>query len=261
MAERARIDPTAIVHSDARIGRDVTIGPYSVIGPEVALGEGCRLGAHVVVDGMTELGPENVISPMASIGGPPQDLKYAGEPSRLVVGARNKIREFVTLNRGTIGGGGVTRIGDENLFTAYAHVGHDCKIGNRIIFANAATLAGHVEVGDDATVGAHSGLHQFCRVAEHAFIGGYSVVTQDALPWVITVGNRAKAYGLNVVGLRRKGYPPETIRALKRTYQTLFRSKLTLEEAIPRVDAEFGQIEQVRYFLDFVRASKRGVCR
>jgi UDP-N-acetylglucosamine acyltransferase len=198
---------------------------------------------------------------MVALGGGPQDLKYAGEPTRLEIGSGNRFREFVTVNRGTVGGGGVTRIGDGNLFMAYAHVAHDCSIGNRSIFANGATLAGHVEVGDEATVGAFSGVHQFCRVARHAFIGGYSVVTQDALPWVTTVGNRAKSHGVNLVGLKRKGYTPSTIGAIKKCYMTLFRSKLLLEEALQKVESESGDVPEVRYFLEFVRTSKRGVCR
>ena len=255
------IDPRAVVHPGARIGRDVTIGPYCVIGPEAEIDDRCRLLAHVVIQGRTTLGTDNVLHPMSSLGGPPQDLKYRGEPTRLVVGSRNQIREFVTVNRGTESGGGLTAIGDENLFMAYAHVAHDCRIGSRIVFANAATLAGHVEVGDDATVGAFSGVHQFCRVAKHAFIGGYSVVTQDALPWVLTVGNRAGARGLNLVGLRRKGYPPETVEALKRCYTTLFRSRLLLEDAVLKVEGELGHVTEIRYFLEFIRTSTRGVCR
>jgi UDP-N-acetylglucosamine acyltransferase len=255
------IDPRAAVHPDARLGTAVSIGPYCVVGPEVVIGDGCRLEPHVVVAGRTELGAGNVIGPLASLGGPPQDLKYAGEPTQLVVGARNQIREFVTLNRGTVAGGGVTRIGDDNLFMAYVHVAHDCSVGSHTVFGNAATLAGHVEVGDGATVGAFSGVHQFCRVARHAFIGGYSVLTQDALPWVTTVGNRARAFGLNRVGLERKGYPRETIDALKRCYALLFREKLALDEGLARAEAELGHVPEVRYFLDFVRGSERGVCR
>ena len=234
---------------------------FAVIGPHVRIGDRCRLQSHVVVEGPTEMGPDNQVWPMASIGTAPQDLKYEGEPTTLRIGSGNRIREFVTLNRGTAGGGGVTTIGDGNLFMASSHVGHDCHIGSRTIFANAATLAGHVEVGDDATIGAFSGVHQFCRVARHAFIGGYSVVTQDALPWVLTVGNRAKSYGLNTVGLKRRGYSSETVKALKRCYHQLFRSKLRLEEAIDAVQAELGHIEEVSYFLEFVRTTQRGICR
>ena len=257
----ASIDPRAIVHPDAKLGEDVVIGPFCVVGSEVSIGDRTRLAAHVVVDGHLSMGPDNVVAPFASLGGPPQDLKYGGEPTRVTIGAGNRICEYVTVSRGTAGGGGVTRIGDNNLFMAYAHIAHDANVGSRIVFANAATLAGHVEIGDDATIGAFSGVHQFCRVARHAFVGGYSVVTQDALPWVLTVGNRAVSHGVNVVGLKRKGYPQETVNAIKRCYLTLFRSKLLLEDAIAKVEAESGSLPEVRYFLDFVRSSQRGVVR
>lgn len=259
--EDTSIDPRAVVAPEAQLGAGVTIGPFCVVGPDVVIGDRCRLEAHVVVDGQVSLGPDNVIAPFVSLGGPPQDLKYKNEPTRLVVGARNQIKEYVTMNRGTAGGGGVTTIGDDNLFMASAHVAHDCHVGNRIIFANAATLAGHVEVGDDANVGAFTGVHQFCRIAKFAFIGGYSVVTQDAMPWVVTVGNRAVSHGINLIGLQRKKYPPETIDAIKRCYMTLFRSKLLLKDAIAKVEAELGNIPEVRYFVEFVKTSKRGVCR
>lgn len=255
------VDSRAAVDPGARLGADVHVGPYCVIGADVEIGDRCRLESHVTVSGPTVLGPDNTVSPMAVLGGPPQDLKYKGEPTRLSLGARNQIREFATLNRGTVGGGGLTALGDGNLLMAYAHVAHDCVIGSRNILANAATLAGHVEIGDDATIGAFSGVHQFCRVANHAFIGGYSVVTQDALPWVLTVGNRATSHGINLVGLKRKGYPAKTIEAIKRCYMTLFRSGILLEEALGKVEAELGELDEVRYFLDFVRSSKRGVCR
>jgi len=261
VSPESAIDPRAIVDPAARLGAGVSIGAYCVIGPRVTIGEGTRIEPHTVIHRDTEIGPDNRIGPTASIGGDPQDLKYGGETTRLVVGSGNRIHEYVTLNRGTAGGGGVTSVGDGNLFMAYAHVGHDCQVGSRIVFANAATLAGHVEVGDDATVGAYSGVHQFCRVARHAFIGGYSVVTQDALPWVLTVGNRATTHGLNLVGLRRGGYPRETIRALKRCYQELVRSKSGLEAAAAAIERELGEIEEVRYFLEFVRTSERGICR
>ncbi len=255
------IHSQALVDERANVGANVEIGPFCVIGPDVTLGDGCRLLSHVVVEGLTEIGPETVISPFASIGGAPQDLRYGGEQTRLVIGARNTIRESATLNRGTADGGGVTRVGDGNLMMAYTHVGHDCRIGDDNILANGSTLAGHVEVGNHATVGAYCGIHQFCRVADFAFIGGFTVLTQDALPWVTTVGNRAKAYGLNLIGLRRGGYPKETIQALKRAYTTLFRSKLRLSEALEALEADAGEFEEVRYFLEFVRSSERGVTR
>ncbi len=261
MSSGTSIDPLAVVGPGAQLGQDVSVGPFCVIGADVVVGDRCRLSSHVVIEGPTEIGPENVVAPMASIGGAPQDLKYDGEPTRLKVGAGNKIREYVTLNRGTPGGGGLTEIGDGNLFMAYVHVAHDCRVGSRTVLGNAVTLGGHVEVGDDAIIGAFSGVHQFCRVARHAFIGGYSVITKDVLPWVITVGNRAKIYGLNAVGLERKGYPDVTVQALKKCYKTLFRSKLGLAEAIEQVQAEAGDVEEIRYFLEFVRTSERGICR
>ena len=261
MSGTASIDERAVVDPEARLGSGVTVGPYCVIGPQVVLGDGCRLASHVSVDGDTELGPENEVYPMVSIGAAPQDLKYGNEPTKLIIGARNRIREFVTINRGTEGGGGITRLGDDNLLMAYVHLAHDCIAGNRNVFANAATLAGHVEVGDDASIGAFSGIHQYCRVANHAFIGGYSVVTRDALPWVTTVGNRARAAGLNTVGLKRKNHSTETISALKRCYTLLFKSKAILAEAIEEAETELGHVEEVRYFLEFVRTSERGVCR
>ena len=255
------IHSQALVDECATVGENVEIGPFCVVGPDVTLGDGCRLLSHVVVEGLTEIGAETVISPFASIGGAPQDMRYRGEQTRLVIGARNTIRENATLNRGTADGGGVTRIGDGNLMMAYTHVGHDCRIGDDNILANGSTLAGHVEVGNHATVGAYCGIHQFCRVADFAFIGGFTVLRQDALPWVTTVGNRAKAYGLNLIGLRRRGYPEETIQALKRAYTTLFRSKLRLSEALESLEADAGKFEEVRYFLEFVSSSDRGVTR
>ena len=258
---RAWIDPRAVVHAEAKLGEDVVVGPFCVVGSEAVIGDRTRLESHVVIGGRVGLGADNTVAPFVSLGGPPQDLKYAGEPTSVAIGDSNRFCEYVTVSRGTSAGGGVTRIGDKNLFMAYAHVGHDADIGSRIVFANAATLAGHVEVGDDATVGAFSGVHQFCRIARHAFVGGYSVVTQDALPWVLTVGNRAVSHGVNIVGLRRKGYPQATIDAIKRCYVTLFRSKLLLDEAMAAVEAESGSIEEIRYFLEFVRTSKRGVVR
>jgi UDP-N-acetylglucosamine acyltransferase len=257
----ASIDPRAVVHPDAVIGDDVVIGPFCVIGPEVSIGDRTRLASHVVIDGRVSLGTDNDVAPFASLGGPPQDLKYAGESTRVTIGSANRICEYVTVNRGTAGGGGVTRVGDKNLLMAYTHIAHDADVGSRIVFANGATLAGHVEVGDDATIGGFCGVHQFCRIARHAFIGGYSVLSQDALPWVISVGNRAVSHGVNLVGLKRKGYSQETIDAIKRCYMTLFRSKMLLEDAIAKVEAESGSVPEVRYFLDFVKSSKRGVAR
>ena len=255
------IDETARVAPDVELADDVTIGPYCVVGAGVVLGSGCRLDAHVALDGPTRVGSGCRFFPFSSVGSIPQDLKFAGETTRLEIGPDNIFREFVTVNRGTGPGGGVTRIGEGNLFMAYSHVAHDCLLGDRIILANAATLAGHVIVENQATVGAFSGVHQFCRVGRHAFIGGYSVVTQDALPFVKIVGNRARAYGINVMGLQRKEFSQETIEALKRAYRILLRSKLTRLEAEQRVEQETPGVPEVEELVAFIRSSERGVVR
>lgn len=259
---RASIDSTAIVSSEASIASDVTIGPYAVIGAHVSIGAGTNVGPHVRIDSYVSIGERNNFVGQASIGTPPQDLKFKGERTQLVIGNNNTFREFVTINRGTSGGGGITTIGSDNFFMAYAHVAHDCHVGSHTIFANNATLAGHVEVGDHSSVGALTAIHQFCRVGEHAFIGGGSICTQDVLPFVKTVGNRpAKTYGINTIGLQRKGFPPETIEALQRAYRILIRSKLKLEEAVDRIESELGYFAEARYLAEFARTSKRGIIR
>jgi UDP-N-acetylglucosamine acyltransferase len=254
----ATIHPTAIVHRDAQIGSGTTVGPYVTIGQHVRIGRDCRIGASAVIDGWTEIGDANEIFPMASVGLIPQDLKFGGERTRLVIGNRNVIREFATIHRGTAGGGGLTRIGDHNLFMAYAHVAHDCHIGNETIFGNGATLAGHVIVEDYANVGAFSGVHQFCRVGRHAFIGGYSVVTKDALPFAKTVGNRARNYGLNTIGLVRRKFPQDVITKLRRAYRHLLHSNTS--RAVAQIERDPTlQCEEVQYVVDFIRTSSRGV--
>ncbi|HXE80869.1 MAG TPA: acyl-ACP--UDP-N-acetylglucosamine O-acyltransferase [Vicinamibacterales bacterium] len=256
----AEIDPRAIVHPGAQIGEGTIIGPYAVIGPNVRLGRNCRVGASAVIDGWTEIGDETQIFPFASIGLIPQDLKYRGENTRVVIGRKNVFREFVTIHRGTQGGGGLTSIGDRNLFMAYVHVAHDCRIGNNTIFGNAATLGGHVQVEDYATISAFSGVHQFCRVGEHAFIGGYSVVTKDAMPYAKTVGNRARIYGLNTVGLMRRGFNEETLSKLKRAYRYLLVSKLTTSRALRQIEEDDSlQCPEVQSLVEFIRSSQRGV--
>ena len=255
-----RIDSTAIVHSGAVIGAGTVIGPYAVIGSGVRVGRGCRIGASAVVDGDTKVGDNCQIFPFASVGLIPQDLKFRGEDTRLVIGNRNVFREFVTIHRGTRGGGGVTLIGDANVFMAYAHVAHDCIIGNNTIFGNGATLGGHVVVEDDATISAFSGVHQFCRVGRQAFIGGYSVVTMDALPYGKTVGNRARIYGLNTIGLERRGVPKLTIAKLKHAYRYLLQSKLNTTQALERIAADVVlACPEVSYLAEFIRTSTRGV--
>ena len=255
-----QIDRTAVVHPEAQIGAGTVVGPHAVIGQHVRIGQRCRVGASAVVDGWTEIGDETEIFPFASIGLIPQDLKFQGEQTRLVIGRRNVFRESVTIHRGTRGGGGVTTIGDRNVFMAYSHVAHDCVIGNETIFGNGATLGGHVLVEDQATISAFSGVHQFCRVGRQAFVGGYSVVTKDALPYAKTVGNRARIYGLNTVGLVRRGFSTETIAKLKRTYRYLLQSKLNTTRALSRIDKDPTlRCPEVQYLLDFIRTSKRGV--
>jgi UDP-N-acetylglucosamine acyltransferase len=254
----ANIHPTAIVHPGASIGAGTEVGPYATIGPHVRIGKECRVGASTVIDGMTEIGDGNEIFPMASVGLIPQDLKFGGETTRLVIGNRNVIREFVTIHRGTAGGGGVTRIGDRNLFMAYAHIAHDCDVGNETIFANGATLAGHVLVEDYATIGAFSGVHQFCRVGKYAFIGGYSVVTKDALPFAKTVGNRARIYGVNTIGLVRRKFSQESIAKLRRAYRHLLHSNTS--RALAQIERDPSlKCDEVQYVVNFIRTSTRGV--
>ncbi|MBI2834243.1 MAG: acyl-ACP--UDP-N-acetylglucosamine O-acyltransferase [Acidobacteria bacterium] len=256
----ADIHPTAIVHEGARIGAGTLVGPHTIVGEHVRIGRNCRIGASSVIDGWTTIGDGNEIFPLASIGLIPQDLKFRGEPTRLVIGNNNTFREFVTIHRGTQGGGGSTEIGHRNVFLAYAHVAHDCKIRNDTIFANGATLGGHVLVEDFATIGAFSGVHQFCRVGRHAFIGGFSVVTKDALPFGKTVGNRARIYGLNPIGLVRRGFSPDLIVKLKRAYRYLLQSKLNTTHALARIETDPTlQCAEVQYLVDFIRTSKRGV--
>ena len=254
----AQIHQTAIVHPGAVIGEGTTIGPYCTIGAHVQIGRHNKIGASCVIDGVTEIGDNNDISPMTSIGLVPQDLKFGGEPTRVVIGNRNVIREFVTIHKGTGGGGGITSIGDHNLLMAYTHIAHDCHVGSETIFANAATLAGHVLVEDYATVGAFSGVHQFCRVGRYAFIGGYSVVTKDALPFVKSVGNRARIYGINTIGLRRRGFAQDTIAKLNRAYRYLLHSNTSRALAQIERDASLMKCDEVRYLVEFIRTSKRG---
>ena len=257
------IADSAIVSHDAVLSPDAVIGPYAVIGPHVTIGAGTVVGPHVRIEGPAFIGERNRFVGQSSIGTEPQDLKFGGERTELHVGNDNVFREFVTVNRGTQGGGGVTTIGSNNFFMAYAHVAHDCHVGDHTIFANNATLAGHVEVGDYSTVGAFSAVHQFCKVGDHAFIGGGSICTQDVLPFVKTVGSRpAKTYGINNIGLERKGFQKDTIEALQRAYRILVRSKLKLKDALDRIEAELApQSSEVRYFAEFVRSSQRGVIR
>ena len=255
------IHKTAIISPDAHIGDDCHIGPFCTIGGKVALGQGVRLDSHVVIDGKTSIGDETHVFPFVSIGLAPQDLKYAGEPTATEIGKNNHIREFVTIHRGTAGGGGLTKIGDGNLFMAQAHVAHDCQIGNEVIMANAATLAGHVEIADRANVGAYSGVHQFCRIGLEAFVGGYSVVVKDAPPFAVIQGNHAKCYGLNRVGMKRRGYAKETIEKLHRAYHLLLSARLNTTQAVEKIREEITDCKEVDLLVEFIESSKRGVVK
>jgi len=255
------VHPSAIIGPSARIGEDCYVGAFCTIGDEVTLGAGVRLDSHIVVDGKTSIGRETRVFPFASIGLAPQDLKYAGEPTSVEIGERNHIREFVTVHRGTAGGGGVTRIGNDNLLMAQAHVAHDCQLGSNIIMANAATLAGHVEIADRASVGAYSGVHQFCRVGYEAFVGGYSVVVKDAPPFAIIQGNHAKCYGLNRIGLRRRGYSKDTLEKLNHAYHLYLSAKLNTTQAIERIREEIKDCREVDMLVEFIETSSRGVVK
>ncbi|MEJ7622421.1 MAG: acyl-ACP--UDP-N-acetylglucosamine O-acyltransferase [Pyrinomonadaceae bacterium] len=252
---------TSIVADGASLGDACHIGPFCTVGPEVKLGAGVRLESHVVVGGRTKIGDATHVFPFASIGLAPQDLKYAGEPTGTEIGERNQIREFVTIHRGTAGGGGTTRIGNDNLLMAQAHVAHDCQLGNEIIMANAATLAGHVEIADRASVGAYSGVHQFCRIGLEAFVGGYSVVVKDAMPFAIIQGNHAKCYSLNKLGMKRRGYPKETIEMLAHAFHLLLSAKLNTTQAVARIRNEISGNTEVDLLVDFIESSKRGVVK
>jgi UDP-N-acetylglucosamine acyltransferase len=255
----AYVDPTAQVHPAARIGQGTIVAANCTIGPEVTIGARCRIDPSVAIDGWTEIGDETHIFPMASIGLAPQDLKYRGERTRLTIGRRNTIREFATINRGTAGGGGHTSIGDQNLLMAYVHVAHDCHVGSHTIFGPHATLGGHVTVEDYANISAGSAVHQFCRVGKYGFIGGYSVVTKDALPFGRTIGSRpARIFGVNSVGLVRRGFTADTINQLKRAYRYLLQANTTHALAQIEADPTLSSAE-VRYLVDFIRTSHRGV--
>lgn len=255
------IHETAIVADKAHIGEGCYIGPFCTIGDEVELGHNVRLDSHVVVDGITTIGDDTHVFPFVSIGLAPQDLKYSGEPTKTEVGKRNQIREFVTIHRGTMGGGAMTRIGDDNLLMAQVHIAHDCQLGNEIIMANAATLAGHVEIADKASVGAYSGVHQFCRVGYEAFVGGYSVVVKDAMPFAIIQGNHAKCYGLNRLGVKRRGYSKETIEKLNHAFHLLLSAKMNTSQAVEKIREEITECKEVDLLVGFIESSKRGVVK
>ena len=255
------IHPTAIVAPTARLGSGVTIGPYSTIGDQVTLGDGTTVGAHVVIEGGVEVGRNCRIFSHAVLGSEPQDLKFRGEKSLLIVGDGTIIREFATLNRATSGGGGKTVVGRGCLIMAYAHVAHDCHLGDGVILANAATLGGHVLIEEHAIVGGLTGVHQFCRIGAHAIIGGCSGIILDIPPYVKAQGNRARLFGLNTVGLKRRNFPPEAIRHLKQAYRLLFLSGLTTTQALERIATELPACAEIQHLVHFIKTSERGITR
>ncbi|CBS86408.1 acyl-ACP--UDP-N-acetylglucosamine O-acyltransferase [Azospirillum lipoferum] len=256
------IHPSAIVDPAAKLGEGVDIGPFCVVGPDVTLGDGVRLVSHVAVDGRTSIGADTVIYPFASIGHRPQDLKFHGEPSELVIGARNQIREHVTMNPGTEGGGMITRVGDDGLFMMGSHVAHDCIVGDHVIMANNATLGGHVTLGDYVIIGGLSAVRQFVRIGSHAMIGGMSGVENDVIPFGLVMGDRARLAGLNLVGLERRGFKKDDIHALRAAYRMLFGPEGTFAERVEEVGRDFGERALISDVLSFIRAKEaRSLCQ
>lgn len=254
------IHPSAVIAEGAVIPDSCEVGPFSTIGPEVVLGEDCRLLSHVVLDGHTRIGARNVFYPFCSVGVAPQDLKYGGEPTQTEIGDDNTIRECVTISRGTVKGGGITRVGSKNLLMAYVHIGHDSHVGNGCILANAATLAGHVTIEDFATVGAFSPVHQFCTIGRYAFIGGGTIVTQDVLPFSLTSSKREnKAFGINKIGLARRGFSPERLQALQKAFRYLVSAKMNTSQALEKIRAMEG--EDAKLLAEFIEKSQRGVIK
>jgi UDP-N-acetylglucosamine acyltransferase len=254
------IHPSAVIAGGAVVPDSCEVGPYSTIGPDVVLGEECRLISHVVLDGHTRIGAKNVFYPFCSVGVAPQDLKYGGEPTQCEIGDENTIRECVTISRGTVKGGGITRVGSKNLVMAYAHIGHDCLVGSGCILANAATLAGHVTIEDFATVGAFSPVHQFCTVGKYAFIGGGTIVTQDVLPFSLTSARREnKAFGINKIGLTRKGFSAERLQTLQKAFRYLLAAKMNTSQALEKIRAMEG--EDAKLLAEFIEKSHRGVIK
>ncbi len=257
-----QIHSTAIVHPKASLADDVEVGPFCLIGEHVTIGKGTRLLSHVTVDGWTEIGERNELHPFASIGGPPQHLGYKGEPTKVVIGHDNIFREYVTVNRATVQGGGATVLGSHNFLMAYVHVAHDCRLGSHLIMANAASLAGHITIGDHAIIGGLTGIHQFVRIGSYSMVGGCCAITQDLPPFMRAAGGyRARMYGLNSVGLRRHGFSPDRISVLKRAYDMLFRTGHRVAEATRLAKAEFGDQPDVMTILGFLEGTKRGICR
>ncbi|HVO65854.1 MAG TPA: acyl-ACP--UDP-N-acetylglucosamine O-acyltransferase [Syntrophales bacterium] len=255
------IHPTAIISPEANLSEGVEIGPYTIIGPDVNIGKKTVIGPHAVIEAYSDIGEGCRIFQFASIGAIPQDLKFKGEKNRVIIGNNNTIREFVTINRGTAADIGATIIGNNNLIMAYCHIAHNCKLGNNIIMVNASNLAGHIHVEDHAIIGGLTGVHQFTRIGSHCIIGGMSAVAKDIPPFVMASGNRAKLYGLNIIGLKRRGFKEENIKALKEAYRIIFRSSLLLKAAIEKVKSEVDDLPEIRQFIEFIEKSERGISR
>jgi len=255
------IDPHAIVSPQAELAADVDVGPFSIIGPGVRIGQRTVVGPHAVITGQTTIGADNHIYQFASLGDAPQDKKYAGEPTRLEIGDRNVFRESCTMNRGTIHDKGVTRIGDDNLFMAYSHVAHDCVVGSNTVFANCASLAGHVEIGDWVILGGLSAVHQYCKIGAHAFLAGGAIVTRDVPPYVMVAGNPSSPHMVNSEGLKRRGFTEEQVRSVREAYRLVYRSDLKLSEALERLEPAAREQPALRLFVDFIRSSTRSIIR
>lgn len=255
------IHETAIIDPSAVIADDVEVGPYSIIGANVEIDSGTWVGPHVVINGPTKIGKDNRIFQFASLGDAPQDLKYKGEPTKLEVGDRNTIREYVTFNRGTPDGGGLTRVGSDNLFMAYTHVAHDCVVGDHVIFANCASIAGHVHVGDQAILGGFTAVHQFSNIGAHSFSGLGTIVNRDIPPYVIVAGNHAQAYGLNKNGLKRRGFSDDVIKALQKAYKLVVKGRKKREDVMPELEPLINEFDEVKKMIEFIDTSERGIVR
>ena len=258
---KTKIHPTAIVDSKAEIDSGVVIGPFCCIKNKVRIKKGTTLLSHIIIEGSTDIGENCTIYPYSSIGFPPQDLKYRGEDTKLIIGDNNTIREYVSMHRASVGGSGTTLIGNNNFFMAYVHVAHDCKIGSNVVLANAATLAGHVMIEDSAVVGGLVAIHQYTRIGRHAMIGGFSGIGQDIPPYMIASGARAKLYGPNTIGLKRHGFKDDTINDIKKAYKILFREKRTLKDAMKKVREDMPDVAEINHLLEFIETNKRGICR
>jgi len=258
---KSTIHKTAIIDPKAKIGAGVEIGPYCIVKKGVHIKKGTKLLSHVIIEGNTEIGENCTFYPFSSIGFPPQDLKYRGEPTKLIIGSNNIIREYVTIHRASVGGDETTFVGSHNYFMAYVHIAHNCKVGNHIIMANAATLAGHVVVEDFTIIGGLAAVHQFTRIGQYAMVGGLSGVVQDIPPYMVAAGSRAKLFGPNTIGLKRHGFSDQAITAIKKAYKILFREKRSLKDAIRQVREDFADFPEIGHLIEFIEKNKRGICR